>query len=64
MGLGVQQARRAGDREIEVVPPMELEMSCCSPIKSRTLIYVTFLKISFYRKPRRIFRTVLTSHIH
>ena len=25
--------------EIEVVPPMELEMSCCSPIKSRTLIY-------------------------
>ena len=28
------------------------------------LIDVTFLKISFYRKPRKIFWTVLTLHIH
>ena len=28
------------------------------------VVYVSFLKISFYRKPRKIFWTVFTSHIH
>ena len=34
-------------------------------LKAMKYLYnVTFLKISFYRKPRRIFWTVLTSHIY
>ena len=42
------------------------QMSCLFVclLSTSTLANVTFLKISFYRKPRRIFWTVSTSHIH
>ena len=33
-------------------------------VKQQTLDYVTFLKISFYRKRHKIFLTVFFSHIH